>query len=105
MKKIALPMYPDNIAKIVAGTKTTTVRSESYAKIISLEIGQEGCVTFLDKSFKVINRGLLTIEEAGGKEVIIKSEGVLSEEDFKFKQTRDWVNGKGRLFVYDISMI
>ena len=44
----------------------------------------------------------MTIDEAGGKEAMLKSEGVKSESDFLFDQSRNWVNGIGTMFVYDI---
>jgi hypothetical protein len=100
--KITIQMQPANIEKIKSGTKTTTTRSESQAKEINIPVGESAIVNFGGQDFKVTNRGQLTIEEAGGKEAIIKSEGVESEEEFMYKQTKEWVNGKGKLYVYDI---
>jgi hypothetical protein len=100
--KVEIQMQPDNIKKIKAGVKTTTVRSAAQAKQINIPVGQSAIVNFDGQDFKVTNRGALTIEEAGGKDAIIKSEGVKSENDFMYKQTKDWVNGKGKLYVYDI---
>lgn len=100
--KVTIQMQPANIEKIKAGTKTTTTRSESQAKEINIPVGESAIVNFGGQDFKVTNRGQLTIEEAGGKEAMIKSEGVQSEEEFMYKQTKDWVNGKGKLYVYDI---
>jgi hypothetical protein len=95
-------MQPANIEKIKAGTKTTTTRSESQSKQINIPVGESAIVNFGGQDFEVTNRGQLTIEEAGGKEAMIKSEGVQSEEEFMYQQTKDWVNGKGKLYVYDI---
>lgn len=105
IKKATIQMQPANIEKIKAGTKTTTTRSESQSKQINIPVGQSAIVNFGGQDFKVTNRGLLTIEEAGGKEAIIKSEGVKSEADFMYQQTKDWVNGKGKLYVYDIAAL
>ena len=99
---VNVQMQPDNIEKIKAGTKTTTTRSESQAKQINIPVGESAIVNFGGQDFEVTNRGQLTIEEAGGKEAMIKSEGVQSEEEFMYQQTKDWVNGKGKLYVYDI---
>jgi hypothetical protein len=44
----------------------------------------------------------LTIEEAGGREAIEKSENFENNTP-KYQQTKDWLNGKGKLYVYDIS--
>lgn len=104
-KKVNIQMQPANVEKIKAGTKTTTTRSESQAQQINIPVGQSAIVNFGGKDFKVTNRGLLTIEEAGGKETIVKSEGVKSEADFMYQQTKDWVNGKGKLYVYDIAAL
>jgi hypothetical protein len=100
--KVTIQMQPANIEKIKAGTKTTTTRSESQAKKINIPVGESAIVNFDGQDFKVTNRGQLTIEEADGKEAMIKSEGVQSEEEFMYQQTKDWVNGKGKLYVYDI---
>jgi hypothetical protein len=100
---VNIQMQPDNIEKIKAGTKTTTTRSESQSKEINIPVGESAIVNFGGQNFEVTNRGQLTIEEAGGKEAMIKSEGVQSEEEFMYQQTKDWVNGKGKLYVYDIA--
>jgi hypothetical protein len=100
--EITMQMQPANIEKIKAGTKTTTTRSESQSKQINIPVGESAIVNFGGQDFEVTNRGQLTIEEAGGKEAMIKSEGVQSEEEFMYQQTKDWVNGKGKLYVYDI---
>jgi len=100
---VNIQMQPDNIEKIKAGTKTTTTRSESQAKQINIPVGESAIVNFGGQDFEVTNRGQLTIEEAGGKEAMIKSEGVQSEEEFMYQQTKDWVNGKGKLYIYDIA--
>jgi hypothetical protein len=100
--EITMQMQPANIEKIKAGTKTTTTRSESQSKQINIPVGESAIVNFGGQDFKVTNRGQLTIEEAGGKEAMLKSEGVQSEKEFMYQQTKDWVNGKGKLYVYDI---
>jgi hypothetical protein len=102
-KEVTIEMQPANIEKIKAGTKTTTTRSESQSKQINIPVGESAIVNFGGQDFKVTNRGQLTIDEAGGKEAMLKSEGVQSEEEFMYHQTKDWVNGKGKLYVYDIA--
>lgn len=98
-----IQMQDKNIAKIEAGIKTTTTRSESQAKVINIPVGESKLVKFGSKLYTVKNRGLLSIKEAGGKQNILKSEGVSSEDEFSYQQTKDWINGKGKLYVYDIS--
>jgi len=102
---VTIQMQPANIEKIKTGIKTTTTRSESQSKQINIPVGESAIVNFGGQDFKVTNRGQLTIDEAGGKEAMLKSEGVQSEEEFMYQQTKDWVNGKGKLYVYDIASI
>ena len=101
--RTVIQMQPDNIEKIKAGTKTTTTRSASQAEKIGIPVGGSAVVNFGGQDFRVTNRGSLTIEEAGGKDAMLKSEGVKSESEFAYQQTKDWVNGKGTLYVYDIA--
>jgi flagellar basal body rod protein FlgF len=105
MKRIFVPMHPSNIDQLLAGTKTTTIRSSKAYSSIALMEGQAGITSYRDVKFKVTNRGFLTIEEAGGKEAMLKSEGLQSDDDFIYKQSKDWVNGEGRLWVYDFKML
>lgn len=98
----SITMQPHNIEKILQGKKTTTLRSSSQASSINIAVGESKLVNFGGKDFVVTNRGNLTIDQAGGKNSIVKSEGLSSESEFMFQQTKDWVNGKGSLFVYDI---
>lgn len=102
IRDIAIQMQPDNIEKILKGTKTTTTRSESQVKQIGLEPGEFGNVKFGNKEFLVRYRGMQTIDEAGGKDSMLKSEGVDNVDDFKYQQTKDWFNGKGKLGIYEI---
>lgn len=102
MKKVTVQMQPDNIQKIIAGIKTSTIRSESQANVIGLNIGESGIVKFSNTEFIIINKGLMSISEAGGKDAVVQSEGLQNESEFKYQQTKDWVNGKGKLYVYSI---
>jgi hypothetical protein len=105
LPNVNLQMQPSNIQKILNGTKTTTTRSQRQADQIGLAQNQSGQVEFEGRKFKITNRGELTIEEAGGKNNMLRSEGVSNESEFMFQQTKDWINGKGKLFVYDIEPI
>lgn len=102
MKHITLLMHSDNIDKIIAGVKTTTVRSPLQYIQIGLSVSETGIWSTRGKDFLITNKGYLTIEEAGGIETILKSEGVNSINQFGYKQTKEWVNGNGRLYVYSI---
>lgn len=103
--KKRIQMTPDNIEKIEKGTKTTTVRSVTESARIGIKTGQTDKRWIGDKEYLITNRGFLTIEQAGGKEAILKSEGLTDSSEFKFKQSLEWYNGKGKLFVYDIRPI
>ena len=100
---VSISMQPFNVEKIKAGTKTTTTRSQREFENIGLPVGQSATVKFGGQDFTVTNRGLLSIQEAGGKEVMLKSEGYASVNDLLYQQTKDWMNGKGKLYVYDIA--
>jgi len=102
IERRTIQMQPDNVAKILAGTKTTTTRSESQAKQINIPVGETAIVNIGGKDFLVTNRGLLTIKEAGSREAIEKSEDFENNTP-KYQQTKEWLNGKGKLYVYDIT--
>lgn len=105
VNQVTIQMQGDNVLKINRGEKTTTTRSQSQADKIGIPVGESRISKIGDQFYKVTNTGLLTIGEAGGKDAILKSEGVTNESEFKYQQTRDWVNGKGKLFVYRIEPV
>ena len=91
----SIPMQPDNASKILSGQKTTTLRSNNLPSGIYNIGGQQ---------FNITNRGLLSIKEAGGIETISKSEA-FAKSGPKFSSTKDFLAGKRKLYVYDISPI
>lgn len=101
MRKVWVPMKQDNILKILAGTKTTTLRSAKEAGRIGLVLNESATCSFNGRIFQITCRGCLTIAEAGG------AESIASSEDFgangpKFASTRHWLEGSGQMFVYDL---
>jgi len=98
-----IQMTGPNVGKIEAGTKTATIRSQRQADEIGIPVGQTEVRYIGSKLYNVTNRGLLTIAEAGGKAAMLKADGVKSENELMYQQTKDWVNGKGKLYVYDIA--
>jgi hypothetical protein len=88
-------MQSDNVQKILSGEKTTTLRTENFPS---------GKYNFGGKDFQVTNRGLLNVKEAGGVEAISKSES-FAETGPKFSSTKDFLAGKRKLYVYNISPI
>jgi hypothetical protein len=95
LQKPSMVMQPDNIQKILSGEKTSTLRTESFPS---------GVYNFGGKDFQVTNRGLLNVQEAGGAEAISKSEA-FAETGPKYPSTKDFLEGKRKLYVYDISPV
>jgi hypothetical protein len=91
--QLTMAMRSDNIVKILSGQKTTTLRTEDFPS---------GIYKFGGKDFQVTNRGLLSVEEAGGAEAIIKSEA-FAETGPKFSSTKEFLEGNRKLYVYDIT--
>ena len=102
---ISIDMLPQNIIKIASGTKTTTIRTTKQSRAIAIPVGATRVRKIGGDLYNVTNKGYLTVEEAGGVQAILKSEGLDAVEALKFQQTKDWIAGKGRLYVYDIQPI
>ena len=95
LQKSNMVMQPDNVQKILSGEKTSTLRTESFPS---------GIYNFGGKDFQVTNRGLLNIQEAGGIDAISKSEA-FAQTGPKYSSTKDFLEGKRKLYVYDISSV
>lgn len=104
MNRVFIAMSSDNIDKILSGKKTTTVRSQRASEQIGMFVNEKAITSFGGRDFLITNKGLLTVEEAGGKEKMIESES-FGDNGPKFKQTEDWLNGHGKLYVYEIKKI
>ena len=91
----SIHMQPDNVSKILSGEKTTTLRTNNLPSGVYNIGGQQ---------FNLTNRGLLSIEEAGGVEAINKSEA-FAQSGPKFSSTKDFLAGKRKLYVYDITPV
>lgn len=104
MNRVFVPMSEDNIKKILSGEKTTTIRSKRSNEQIGMFIGETSVVSFSGVDFLITNKGFLTVEEAGGKEKMLISES-FGNDGPKYKQTEDWLEGKGKLYVYEIEKI
>lgn len=94
-----IPMYEENIEKIELGLKTSTLRSKESGEKIGLPIGIESKAKIGKNFYMVKNLGLLTIEEAGGKEFIEQKE-CFGKNGPLFKQTSEWLDGFGKMYVY-----
>ena len=100
-----IPFSENNIKKLIVGQKTSTVRSERGYMSIGLKSG-ESCVHKINNVlFSVECLGFLSIEEAGGVEKMVESEGLASIDECMFQQTKNWFNGKGKLYVYKLKKL
>ena len=90
-----IAMQPDNVAKVLSGEKTTTLRTKNLPS---------GVYNIGGQLFNLTNRGNLTVEEAGGVEAITKSEA-FAKTGPKFSSTKKWLEGEGKLYVYDITPV
>ena len=97
-----IQMVPDDIAQLERGTKTTSLRSTIEAQRIGIPIGETQLRRIGAHTYNVTNRGYLTVEEAGGKENMLKSEGASTVEDLKFTQSKEFMLGKRKMYVFDI---
>lgn len=104
MNKVFIPMSSDNIEKILSGKKTTTIRSKRTNEQIGMFVNETAVTTFSGVDFLITNKGLLTVDEAGGKDKMIESE-CFGDNGPLFKQTEDWLNGKSKLYVYELKKI
>ena len=82
----------DNVLKIKSGEKTTTLRATW---------NEDGVYNIGGEFFELKSRGLLTVEEAGGVDAITQSEA-FGEDGPKFERTKDFLEGKRKLYVIDI---
>jgi len=116
-KVVKVALRAEDRALISAGKKTTTIRSNSQINIIGLSKGESGMITVNGEKFVVTYRGLLTVDEAGGKASMIKSEVLSTEMTIetphevesegvtyyaKYRQAVDFMNNVEGLGVYDI---
>lgn len=101
-----IPMSKENKEKLKQGAKTTTVRSARQYMSIGLREGNESGFYYVNNVlFEVECLGLMNIEQAGGVEKMLKSEGLDSIEDCMFQQTKNWFKGKGKLYVYKFTKV
>lgn len=111
----------ENIEKIEQGLKTTTVRAPYNAERIGIPVGQSRKMQIGNKEYNVTNLGLMSVNQAGGKNRMVKSEALPTKRDGKnvypvesegityyamYSQTVSWLNGTGNdLYVYSIAPV
>lgn len=100
-----IQMSPENIVRVATGEKTTTVRSPRQAELINIPKGATLVRKIGGTPYMVTNRGFLTISEAGGAAAMIKSEAVPGADFLKYPETKEWISGRGKMFVYDIAPV
>lgn len=103
--RIDVPMSAENVAKIESGEKTMTLRTQKESDLIGIPVGTTYKRRIGGKDYAVRNRGFLTVQEAGGKDAVLKAEGVQNESELLYDYSKDFVNGKTRLYVYDIKAL
>lgn len=100
-RKIFVPMKSGNIQKIIERKKWTTLRTFPDARDIGLDVGESAYVMFGGHEFVITNVGAKTVEEAGGKEAVWKSEG-FDDDGPGFPHVERWIEGYQRLYLYTI---
>ena len=98
MKNIHIEFTEENLSLLTSGKKTSTLRSDGQAAKIGLNKGEIG----IFKGFKVEYKGLVYVDEVGGKTEIWKSEGFDFTERKKpmFESTVKFLEGKIPLHLY-----
>jgi hypothetical protein len=124
LRQIEVPFSEDAQMNIYSFSKFSMLRGEVTAKDIDLEVGETALISIYNLQFTITNRGLLTVEEAGGKEKMIKSEALPiypTKENIHpivsngktyyspFKQINSWLEGTNeetkKIYVYDIAPV
>lgn len=90
------------ILSIRSGEKTMSVKTETQAKSVNIPDGATELRKIGGDTYTVTNRGYLTIEEAGGIDAVLQAQGVTAKEAINYKSSKEWIEGKRRLYVYDI---
>ena len=104
MREVYVQMLDDNVDKILEGKKTTTIRSLKQYEQIGVFVGETALTLFKGEKFTITNMGNLNITEAGGKEEMWESECFRSEGP-KYSMAINWLEGKGKMYVYRIERI
>lgn len=105
MRTVFIPMLPHNTELVVNAKKVTTLRTASSAKKIGMATGEVCKCYFGSKPFIVACAGEMTVEEAGGKEEMWESEGFNHTGGPMFDVVKDWLEGKGKLYLYGLMPI
>jgi hypothetical protein len=121
-KEITISFGEDNVSKILAGTKGTTLRSKQEADKIGIPVGEKAIVTIGGQKFVVTNMGEkmasspgLAAQYAGqGYEDLPTSPTETNKQKVtigntvyyaKYKQTVDFLEGRQPLYFYLIEPI
>jgi hypothetical protein len=99
VKKLTILFAKSHQDKIENGTQRTAIREGNSNDLMK---GESGIQIINNTPVLITLRGQLTINEAGGKEAMLRSEDVLDESEFLWTEQKNWVNGTGVMFVYDI---
>jgi alkylated DNA repair dioxygenase AlkB len=109
------------LPKVLSGEKTTTIRTVYESKAIGIPVGKTIKLNIGGKPFLITNRGIMNIDEAGGKAAMALSEALPTTPDATYKYPIDvdgvkhyaistdtvgWFNGVGAdRYVYDMQLV
>lgn len=98
MKNIFIAFTEENLSLLLDGKKTSTLRSDKEYLKIGLQKGEIGFF----RGFIVEYKGLVHVDEVGGKSEIWRSEAFDFTERKKpmFQSTEDFLEGKKKLHLY-----
>lgn len=94
-----MPFKPSSIEAIKKGTKTISIRPKNH-KTATYSLDGE--------LYNVYNEGLMSISEYLEKTNLTKAklkEKFIQDDDIKFKYIQDWFDGKGDMYIYEITPV
>ena len=104
MKTVFVAFTDKNQEKLLAGTKTSTVRSPQEALKIGLKSGDRAIFILNSQKFNISCLGLVHVEEIGGRLSAEKTENFENNKPM-FQSTELWLQGKIKLYYYRITKV
>lgn len=110
--------------KILSGDKATLIRTNNYANSIGLGKTLDNAYFVIrdaegiEQRFSIVNRGFFTVDEAQGKDFMIRMEGLPTEpnDDYIYpiqsgdityyaaeEATAKWLSGSGKMVVFGVA--
>ena len=106
-KQVVTPITTteENAQKLASGRTTGMLRVEKIAQKDAIPVGETQVRSISRDKYNITNRGLMTIEEAGGLQAIFQKMDITPEDVSKYSTLQDWIKGNNKLFVYDVSKV